>query len=376
MNILFFTEISPFPINGGQKIRTYGLLKALSQLGHHVEAIIYNFDRVNLEDYTIDNVNYTEYRPQNLTNFERISGNFYFKKNKSLLNLFDRLIQKQLPDFVFLDYGFIGQYISFFKKKNIPVVYGTHNAQSDLTKQEPRSGLLKKVRKKQLVMFEQLHEKKYFKLADLLIAVSEQDKYFHSHFISPYKIHVIPNFLDESLYNKDFIKQDYFVMTANFGVYMNQMGLRWLIKDVWNNEINSRYVLKLVGRRSKEFLNSITEAKKYENIIALGEVDNILPYIGEAKAVLVPLLHGSGSRLKCLEAMALKTPIISTSKGAEGIISEHLIIADAPEKFRSGILNLEPLNVLTENLYNDFMENYSLRANKHRLKLLIDSIQL
>lgn len=36
-------------------------------------------------------------------------------------------------------------------------------------------------------------------------------------------------------------------------------------------------------------------------------------------ACVVPLLQGGGTRLKILEAMALGTPVISTSKGVEGL---------------------------------------------------------
>ena len=65
------------------------------------------------------------------------------------------------------------------------------------------------------------------------------------------------------------------------------------------------------------------------------------PYIASAKATVVPLLHGSGTRLKCVESMALKTQIISTDLGAEGIEHEGSIItADDPYKFKSEILEV------------------------------------
>ena len=70
-------------------------------------------------------------------------------------------------------------------------------------------------------------------------------------------------------------------------------------------------------------------------IRALGEVDDMKPYIGKARATVVPLLHGSGTRLKCIESMALKTQLISTNVGAEGIEHEgSIIIADNPQIFK------------------------------------------
>jgi glycosyltransferase involved in cell wall biosynthesis len=45
---------------------------------------------------------------------------------------------------------------------------------------------------------------------------------------------------------------------------------------------------------------------------------------------------GSGTRLKILEAMALGVPVVSTSKGAEGLDvtdGQHLLLADDPAEF-------------------------------------------
>ena len=58
---------------------------------------------------------------------------------------------------------------------------------------------------------------------------------------------------------------------------------------------------------------------------------------------VAPLRIGGGTRLKILEAMALGTPVISTSKGAEGldvISGKHILIADTPSEFSSQAIHL------------------------------------
>jgi glycosyltransferase involved in cell wall biosynthesis len=65
-----------------------------------------------------------------------------------------------------------------------------------------------------------------------------------------------------------------------------------------------------------------------------GTVQDVRPYYERALAAIVPLLSGSGTRLKILEAMAARVPVISTTVGAEGldaIPGEHLLIAEANE---------------------------------------------
>jgi glycosyltransferase involved in cell wall biosynthesis len=50
----------------------------------------------------------------------------------------------------------------------------------------------------------------------------------------------------------------------------------------------------------------------------------------------VPLRQGGGTRLKILEAMALGTPVVATTKGAEGLdltSGEDILIADDPDAF-------------------------------------------
>jgi glycosyltransferase involved in cell wall biosynthesis len=58
---------------------------------------------------------------------------------------------------------------------------------------------------------------------------------------------------------------------------------------------------------------------------------------------IVPLLAGSGIRVRIIEGMAYGKCIVSTSIGAEGIPCEHnknIIIADTPEDFAQEILDL------------------------------------
>ena len=53
---------------------------------------------------------------------------------------------------------------------------------------------------------------------------------------------------------------------------------------------------------------------------------------------MVPLLTGSGTRLKIIEAWAAGTAVVSTSLGAEGLPARHgenILLADSPESFAS-----------------------------------------
>jgi glycosyltransferase involved in cell wall biosynthesis len=68
----------------------------------------------------------------------------------------------------------------------------------------------------------------------------------------------------------------------------------------------------------------------------VGEVDSVAAWLTQARVVAVPLQHGGGTRLKVLEALAWGRPVVSTSKGVEGLPvmdGTHALIADGARDF-------------------------------------------
>jgi glycosyltransferase involved in cell wall biosynthesis len=82
-----------------------------------------------------------------------------------------------------------------------------------------------------------------------------------------------------------------------------------------------------------------------------GYVDDIKPVIARAAVCVVPLRQGGGTRLKILEAMALGTPVVATSKGAEGLDitpGRDILIADDPAEFAHEVIRLLRNSTLRE----------------------------
>lgn len=80
-----------------------------------------------------------------------------------------------------------------------------------------------------------------------------------------------------------------------------------------------------------------------EGVRLLGYVPDVRPLIAASAVCVAPLLSGSGTRLKILEAFALGTPVVSTSKGAEGLDAQpgqHLLIADSAQAFADAVVSL------------------------------------
>jgi glycosyltransferase involved in cell wall biosynthesis len=74
-----------------------------------------------------------------------------------------------------------------------------------------------------------------------------------------------------------------------------------------------------------------------------GHLPDVRPPVAESAVCVVPLRVGGGTRVKILQAMALGTPVVSTSKGAEGLAvtpGRDILIGDTPEQFAAHVVRL------------------------------------
>ncbi len=337
MRILFITKIQTLPVDGGEKIRSFGLLYCLQKLGHDVTVIAPDSDTSDPDGEYIRDVKFVSHK------LNHMCLAFPFIRDRDLMKKIRRIHAETPLDLTILDYQYLGQYIGWFKHQGIPVIYGTHNAQAHLDVQRI-SGRPLHLKIPQLIyaglVF--LHERHYFNKADLLWVTSPEDAEYHRSFVNERKLIELPNFLVTEKYcDVEAIKQDYIVLTANFNSFQNQAGLEWFLKEVWDDELAGLTRLVLVGNKSDHRLEEC-RSKGYctQNVEATGFVESVNGYVSGARMSVVPLLHGSGTRLKIIEALALKTLVVSTTVGATGIREGLVSIADTPMAFKAEIKRL------------------------------------
>lgn len=88
-----------------------------------------------------------------------------------------------------------------------------------------------------------------------------------------------------------------------------------------------------------------------DGVVFTGYLDDVRPRIAQSWVSVVPLRIGGGTRLKILESLALGTPVVATSKGAEGLDFEagrELCIADTPSEFADQVVRLLEDRLLRE----------------------------
>ncbi len=121
----------------------------------------------------------------------------------------------------------------------------------------------------------------------------------------------------------------------------NVQGAEWFIDKVWPliTEIRPQTTICLAGRDMPKHLLQ----KSSENLKIKGMVTNMNTFVTNAKICLVPLLAGSGMRIKVLENLALGKCIVATSVGAEGFPltdDVEIKLADDPQHFAKAVCNL------------------------------------
>lgn len=155
----------------------------------------------------------------------------------------------------------------------------------------------------------------------------------------------------------------------------NQEGLIWFIRNVWQNLVEKYPELKfeIAGRNAPDWLVKILNEK---NVVFHGEIQNAYEYINNHAIMLVPLLSGSGMRIKIVEGLALGKSIVTTSIGTEGIDTTHninILIADTAEKFQKQIEKLLLDKALFDSMGHSAIKFVKQKFDiKHITKSLID----
>lgn len=147
----------------------------------------------------------------------------------------------------------------------------------------------------------------------------------------------------------------------------NAEGIRWFLDEVWPmvHRILPDATLTVIGKQPPRDVAETLQP----NVEALGYVADLQPYLAETSAWIVPLWSGGGMRVKIIDAWTWGVPVVSTRIGAEGLAYEdngNLLIADTPEEFVAAVVRVTRDGELAERLLQagrcTVLEQYSWRS--------------
>lgn len=261
-------------------------------------------------------------------------------------SILERLIKNNKYDSIILENLSTINAIGFIRRfdKNVKIIYDAHNVDSNLALEEFNKG---RISKKNFMAIKK-QESFLYKNVNSLFVCSNTDKIIFN-LLNENKlvIKVVPNgvvihpILTEK--NNKPEKAKYILFCGSLNYEPNTEGLIWFYKNCWPTIRYSSATLKLLVVGSGSIPLELMELKNDNSIIFTGTVHSVSPYYNKATLAIAPLLSGSGTRLKILEAMSFGLPVISTSKGAEGINytnEKDIIIADSIMNFTKNIIDI------------------------------------
>jgi len=188
-------------------------------------------------------------------------------------------------------------------------------------------------------------ERKYLRMADEVLAVSQNDRDQFAEYVDGGKLTVIPTGVDVDYFHpgSDSEQPESLVFTGSMDWMPNEDAIHYFCGAIF--PLVKRQVPKVqlyvVGRKPSDRLKSLGAADP--SVHVTGAVEDIRPYVRKATVYVVPLRIGGGTRIKIFEAMAMGKAIVSTTIGAEGLPVEHgrnILLADQPESFAAEIIGL------------------------------------
>jgi len=157
-------------------------------------------------------------------------------------------------------------------------------------------------------------------------------------------IQVIPNGVDLR-HNLTWFGEpvpDTMLYSGSLTYQANLDAMRYFVADIFDLIHAQRPTarLKITGKTHGVNLQPFT---RNSSVRFTGYLPDIRPEVAQSWVSIVPLRVGGGTRLKILESLALGTPVISTSKGAEGLDlkpGHEILIADQPHEFARAVVQI------------------------------------
>lgn len=391
MRILVVCHKMPYPPTDGGAIASLGMIKGFAKAEDVVEVLSmqthkHNFPLNKIPRDLTQSINWHQQWMNTRINPLSLWFNLLFSKkpynavrfhSKRFSNKLIELLKSNAYDIIQLEGLYVTSYIPVIRNHSrATVVLRTHNVEHEIwfrMAQHAGNGLKRwyfsvlahRVKKME---FEAL------KQVDLLVPITRRDA-DNLPFADEENVCVSPTGIDEERIKKSSSVQNKSIFYIGALDWIpNQEALRWFLEEVWS-KLQSQFPdwnFVLAGRNAPDsFINYVKQFR----VDFRGEVPDAFQFIDAHQLMIVPLLSGSGMRIKILEGMARSKCIVTSSIGVEGIHATHkknIIIADSAETF---LHNISDLLTNPDQIAEIGKNACSFVAQEYNSTLLIDELR-
>lgn len=362
MKILFVAPYLPSPARFGGQRRMEGLLRGLAER-HEVSVLAFN----SSDAYATESLEATAAYCKKVTTLPDLDPRSVREKRRlqmrSLLSLhsFEHLQVKSRADFqqkidehlasetydvVQVEFANMASYRYSRRGKKQPLlVLDEHNIEYDLQRRTAGSadGIARLVYNSLNWRKLGREEKRAWQRFDGVVLTSARDEQVLCEVSPKTRTAVVPNGVNVTQFmpSEAPTEPDTLVFFGANNYFPNHDALLYFIDEILPKVVARRPNVKLqiVGPGAQPAVL----AKQGKHVEIVGFVDDLMPYLERATAIVVPLRIGGGTRLKIVEAMAKSKAIVSTRIGAEGIDVSHgrdILLGDTPADFADAIVRV------------------------------------
>ena len=359
MRIFMLTPYLPYPLMSGGQVRTYNLLKQISQ-EHEVTlfALIKDEEeRQYIKELTpychtvrVFKRTAQPWHPRNILLAGFTAFPFVVTRNlvTSLKKEIDKELQENEYDLIHVETFYM---MPSIPETKLPIILveqtieylGYEDFAAKIGKRLPLIRPLLNIDISKIRFW----EKFYWKTCDRLVTVSADDRDF-IHGVEPdiAKIDVVSNGVDMNFFNevkKKLTPKPSILFVGTFHWLPNVEAVEFLVEKVWPliKKAIPEATLRVVGSSPTAKIQAY--GKRDTSIVVTGRVPDIRDEYARANVLLAPVFSGKGTRYKVLEAMASETPVVGTSIALEGISAEPgttVLLADNAEDLAQQTITL------------------------------------
>ncbi len=392
-HILLLTQRAPFPPDRGDRIRSYNLLRQLSQ-HWNVSLACLNDERVSdAQREELERICFRVAIEENVGLGRWVRGLRSAARGRSLTeglfqsNQLASTITNWTTETEFaaaLVYcSSMMQYVELPACSELPIVADLVDVDSE--KWLEHANRAKRSWKRPVYRFEskkvRLLEQEIARRAKAITLVSDDEaKLFRTEVSRTTRVLGVANGVDATSFQAVKTKQDRPVELLFVGVldyYPNVEGISWFVQDVLPElRDNLDFRMKIVGRKPNA---AVLRLANENNVEVFGDVPDVRTYLDNADIVVAPLRLARGIQNKVLEAMACALPVVLTDAAATGIDGqdgEHFLVGDSAAQFALNIQQLAGKADLREHIGKSARNLVEQEYNwSSRLQPLVELLQ-
>ncbi len=296
-----------------------------------------------------------------------LAAKFY---SRGMIRITKKIITEEAIDTIFIDHLNLAFIAPLIKKINpgTRLFLINHNNESEIIKNYAKTKK-KSVFKIALLLEQKLirrFQKNHHALFDKINCISDVDAKALNNSLGTdkFKYEPMPFYFDRKYQFKD-NKKNMIGVCGSLSWPPNLQGIEWYLHHIHPSLLKEQKSYRFIIAGSGGDRALMEKWQAIEGVECIGFVKDLKDFYDRCKIVVVPLLSGSGIRIKILDAFSFSVPVVATSKAAQGLnISNgrEALLSDDPINF---IKNLKMLldrpelgEKLSENAYNFLSTNH------------------